>query len=27
LLALTPQEANQAIAPSRQGFAIVIRPG
>ena len=27
LLALTPQEADQAVATSRQGFAIVIRPG
>jgi hypothetical protein len=27
LLALTPQEASQAVATSRQGFAIVIRPG
>jgi hypothetical protein len=26
LLALTPQEASQAVATSRQGFAIVIRP-
>jgi hypothetical protein len=27
LLALTPQQATQAVATSRQGFAIVIRPG
>jgi hypothetical protein len=27
LLALTPQEAGQAVVSSRQGFAIVIRPG
>jgi len=27
LLALTPQEADKVVAPSRQGFAIVIRPG
>jgi hypothetical protein len=27
LLALTPQEASQAVVTSRQGFAIVIRPG
>ena len=27
LLALSPQEAGQAVATSRQGFAIVIRPG
>jgi len=27
LLALTPHQANQAVATSRQGFAIVIRPG
>jgi hypothetical protein len=27
LLALTPREASQAVATSRQGFAIVIRPG
>jgi hypothetical protein len=27
LLALTPQEARQAVITSRQGFAIVIRPG
>jgi hypothetical protein len=27
LLALTPQEASQAVATSRQGFAILIRPG
>jgi hypothetical protein len=26
LLALTPQEASQAVATSRQGFAVVIRP-
>lgn len=27
LLALSPQEASQAVATSRQGFAVVIRPG
>jgi hypothetical protein len=27
LLALTPQEAQQAVTPTREGFAIVIRPG
>jgi hypothetical protein len=27
LLALSPEEASQAVATSRQGFAIVIRPG
>jgi hypothetical protein len=27
LLALTPQQATQAVADGRQGFAIVIRPG
>lgn len=27
LVALTPQEASQAVVSSRQGFAIVIRPG